>query len=291
MRFAGDASLGGPMWEQMYVLARWTVSGPRGPIPLLTYHRQDLPGPKPAIIYYHGVAQRKEDYLDSHPMSRALADAGFVVVIPDAPGHGERESAGGLIERLAQSLPREFVSAIEQAADEAGALIDWLAGRPEVDVTRVGLIGVSMGGFTAAVVGARQKDRVRAAVCINGSAELELCMATTDSIAPGKWGPPDRAIDPKTRQTIALIDPINYPERFSPLPILLLHGMMDTWNPCITSQRFAAALYPHYKPWAHRLKLVVVPGAVHWPPSRTMIAESLAWLLRHVCAGSQEGAG
>mgnify|MGYP001167113032 CR=1 FL=1 len=307
MRFDGDqfkaaaAALGrpageggvpedAPLWEQTYALACWSAPGPRGAIPLLTYHRRDLPGPKPAIIYYHGVAQRKEDYLDSHSMSRALADAGFMVVIPDAPGHGERESAGGLIERLTESLPREFAAAIEQSADEAGALIDWLERRPEVDVRRIGVIGVSMGGYTAAAVGARQKERVRAVVCINGAAELELCMATTDAIAPGKWGPPDRAIDPRTRQTIAVIDPINYPERFPPLPILLVHGMMDTWNPCITSQRFAAALLPHYRPWAERLKLLIVPGAVHWPPNRTMVRESVAWLLRYVCDASQEGA-
>jgi dienelactone hydrolase len=271
-----------PLDRRLYELTGWRVPSPFEPVPLLLYHRLDLPLPKPAVIYYHGVVQRKEVYLDTHPMARRLADAGFVVALPDAPGHGERPAGARLIERLRASLPREFCADIEQAGDEAPALLDWLAARPEVDGTRLGVLGVSMGGFTAAVVAARARVRLRAAVCIAGCANLPHCMATTDSIAPGKWGPLDRALDGETRDRIARVDPLGYPERLAPLPLLLLHGEQDTWNPCVTSQQFAGALQPHYRAAPEQLRLVLVSNAPHWPPSPAMVDEAITWLCRHV---------
>src|SRR5262249_6739805 len=155
----------------------------------------------------------------------------------------------------------EFCADIEQSADEAPALLAWLAGRPEVDRERLGVAGLSMGGFTATVVAARERDRLRAAVCIAGSADLTHCMATTDSIAPDRWGPPDRALDAETEARIRRIDPLRYPERFAPLPLLLLHGERDTWNPPVTTERFVALLRPHYEAHPEALRFVLVPGA------------------------------
>jgi dipeptidyl aminopeptidase/acylaminoacyl peptidase len=271
-----------PIERRLYEVARWVVDGPVEAIPCLIYHRADLPGPKPAVVYYHGVVQSKDSYLDSHPTARRLADAGFVVALPDAPGHGERPAAATLSARLRESLAHEFCADIEQSGDESPVLFDWLARQPGVDASRLGVIGVSMGGFTAAVVAARLRERLRAAVCIAGCADLVHCMATTDSIAPGKWGPPDRAIDSETRERIARVDPLGYPERFAPLPLLILHGTRDTWNPCVTSERFAAALQPHYAASPDHLRLTLVPEAPHWPPQPAIVQETLDWLRRHL---------
>lgn len=273
-----------PLERRLYELTAWRVPGPFEEIPVLLYHRLDLRGPKPAVVYYHGVVQRKEAYLDTHPMARRLADAGFAVALPDAPGHGARPVGAGLIERLRQSLPREFCTDIEQAAEEAATLLEWLAARPEVDGKRLGVAGVSMGGYTAAVVAARLRARLLAAVCIAGCADLAYCMATTDSIAPGRWGPLDRTIDAETRARIARIDPLGYPERFPPLPLLLLHGEQDTWNPCVTSQRFEELLRPYYAAVPEHLRLAIVPGAPHWPPAPAMVQEAVEWLVRYMRA-------
>jgi dienelactone hydrolase len=271
-----------PQARHVYELTAWQVPGPFEPIPTLLYHRLDLRGPKPAVVYYHGVTQAKHVYLDSHPTARLLADRGFVVALPDAPGHGERPAAATLVERLRASLPREFCADIEQAAGEASSLYDWLAARPEVDAVRLGVLGLSMGGFTTATVAARLRHRLRAAVCIAGCADLPRCMAATDSIAPGKWGPLDRAIDVETRDRIARIDPLGFPNAYAPLPLLLLHGDQDTWNPCDTSERFAAALAPHYAPNPDALRLTIVPGAPHWPPGAAIVQATVDWIGQHV---------
>ncbi|MGH2460814.1 MAG: alpha/beta hydrolase family protein [Chloroflexota bacterium] len=273
-----------PLDRRTYELTAWRVNGPVEPIPLLLYHRLNLAGPKPAVVYYHGVTQSKDAYVDTHPLARRLADAGFVVAIPDAPGHGERPSGATLIARLRESLAHEFCLDIEQAADESPSLLDWLARQPEVDGARLGVIGVSMGGFTAAVVAARARDRLGAAVCVAGSADLPRCFAETDSIAPGKWGPADRSLDAETRARIARIDPLGYPERYASLHLLVLHGGRDTWNPCATSEGFAVAVQPRVAASSGAFRLTIVPGAPHWPPHPTMTGEAVEWLRHYVAS-------
>ncbi|MBX6770588.1 MAG: alpha/beta fold hydrolase [Chloroflexi bacterium] len=269
-----------PLERRVYELTSWRVPGPFEPIPCLLFRRADLTGPLPAVVSYHGVTQGKETCLDMPPIARRLADRGVAVLLPDAPGHGDRPSAATLTDRLRMSLPHEFCAAIEQSAAEAPALFDWLAVRPEVAADRLAVLGISMGGFTAAVVAARLRDRLRAAVCIAGAADLPTCMCETDAIGPGRWGPIDRSIDPETQARIARIDPLGYPDRFFPLPLLLVHGERDTWNPPVTSERFAAALRPYYAPAPDALRLVIIPGAPHWPPGPAAVREAVEWLSR-----------
>lgn len=265
--------MGGPARRE-YELTRWGAPGPVEPIPLLLYHRADVPGPKPAAVYHHGVTQTAESYVDSHPLARRLADAGFLVALPDAPGHGLRPSSEGLVERLRASLAREFTADVGQAADEAPALLDWLAARPEVEPSRMALVGTSMGGFTAAAAAARVRERLRTAVCIAGCADLPACFAATDSIGPEGWGPLDRAVDVETMARIASVDALGHAHRIAPLPVLLLHGERDTWNPCATSLRFGAALESSC--------VRIVPGAVHWPPAPAIVDAAVEWLRDHV---------
>lgn len=271
-----------PKKRHVYELAAWSITGPIEPIPFLTYHRCDQPGPKPAVIYYHGVSQRKETSVDSQPAARRLADAGYLVALPDAPGHGDRPAGTTLAARLQQSLAHEFCADIEQAGDEAPTLLDWLVQRPDVNADRVAVAGVSMGGYTAAVVASRLPDRLRAACCIAGAADLPQCMAATDSIGPGKYGPPDRSIDTETADRIERIEPLRHVGRFAPLPLLLIHGRRDTWNPCETTECFAETLRPAYEATPEALRVQIIPDAPHWPPHAAMVDELITWLRDHV---------
>ena len=41
-----------PIERRVYELTRWQAPGPVESIPVLLYQRADLPGPKPAVVYY-----------------------------------------------------------------------------------------------------------------------------------------------------------------------------------------------------------------------------------------------
>ena len=103
-------------------------------------------------------------------MADALLGRGLAVASVDGPGQG-------LL--AASSAPDPDYDRV------VGAVLDSLATRPELDHDRIGVIGLSMGGFYAAVAAARD-PRVRATATVSGPTVLDweqLPLSVTDTLA------------------------------------------------------------------------------------------------------------
>jgi dipeptidyl aminopeptidase/acylaminoacyl peptidase len=106
-------------------------------------------GRPPVVIMVPGLDSVKEEL-------QATADLflrrGLATLAVDGPGQGESE----------------FDLPIEPAFERpVAAIVDWVLGRPDLDPSRVGLFGVSLGGYYA-VRAAGHEDRLRAAVGLAG---------------------------------------------------------------------------------------------------------------------------
>ncbi len=106
------------------------------------------PGPFPAIVLLSGSgAQDRDGEILGHRPLLLLADGltrrGMAVLRCDDRGVGG--SSGNLAAATTESL-----------AGDALAAVDFLAGRPEVIATRIGLLGHSEGGLVAALAAARR---------------------------------------------------------------------------------------------------------------------------------------
>ena len=91
---------------------------------------------KPIVILQHGLTSKKEDVKD---LATAIANAGYVVVTPDAAGHGEMKS-------------KDRVSVVEMAEQTAlnfETVLDYFRTSCYVDVERIGLAGFSLGGLAS----------------------------------------------------------------------------------------------------------------------------------------------
>jgi pimeloyl-ACP methyl ester carboxylesterase len=100
--------------------------------------------PRPGLLFLHGMNSEQTGYRE-----RALAvvdTLGVACLTVDLGGHGK--STG----ELAEMTPRDH-------ADDVTAAYDALAGRPEVDPTRIGVCGASYGGYLAAVLTGRRDVR------------------------------------------------------------------------------------------------------------------------------------
>ncbi|MCY1058043.1 alpha/beta fold hydrolase [Nannocystis sp. SCPEA4] len=117
------------------------------------------PGPFPAVVLLTGSgAQDRDEALMGHRPFFVLADhltrAGFAVLRFDDRGVG---GSKGELDKSSQ---------LDLVGDARGAL-DWLAQQPEVDKTRLGLVGHSEGAMIAAKTAAADK-RVGAIVMLAG---------------------------------------------------------------------------------------------------------------------------
>jgi dienelactone hydrolase len=116
----------------------------------------------PLILTGHGLGLDKRALFPT-TLAEDLTTRGFCVAAIDAPEHGSRRSSddpGAIAEAWRVHWSTHGASHI---AEEHAALIDLLAQRPEVDTTRVGYFGLSLG--TQYGIGILASEpRIRAAV-------------------------------------------------------------------------------------------------------------------------------
>jgi pimeloyl-ACP methyl ester carboxylesterase len=112
--------------------------GARAEIPALVMSPPEQPA-APVVVYQHGYTGRKENDLGN---LFALAERGYRTVSLDARLHGERRPAD-FAERFERDFPGTFRQVVEETAADLSVVVD------ELEVTKAGFIGVSMGAYIA----------------------------------------------------------------------------------------------------------------------------------------------
>jgi dipeptidyl aminopeptidase/acylaminoacyl peptidase len=190
-----------------------------------------------AIVLAHGTGADRSSLLAE---TRMLAATGFGVLALDFPGQG---ASGG----------RTYWGRGERAA--LVAAVDWLSRRPEVDSTRIGGFGLSIGGYIL-LQAAVAETRLRAIVLVSTPADI----VEEVRLASNRWGllselPAVWAL----RRSGMPVDELRPPEviaSISPRAVFLLGGERDNWvPPASVRELFAVARDPR--------QLWIVPGGGH----------------------------
>jgi dienelactone hydrolase len=174
----------------------------------------------PVLLMIPGLDSVKEELQATaeHFLRRGVATLAI-----DGPGQGETE----------------FERNIEPAYEKpAGSAIDWLERRDDVDAARVGVYGVSLGGYYAVRVAATD-PRVRATIELAGTYSLaahwdKRSVVSRDAFIK-RSGARDEA---EARELAKLIDMEGLGPRIS-RPILILHGKRDPIAPFEGAERLA----------------------------------------------------
>ncbi|MQA35408.1 alpha/beta hydrolase family protein [Modestobacter roseus] len=106
-------------------------------------------GPAPVVVLVNGLDSTKEHMYASNHWEE-LAARGISCLMLDQPGTGE-------------SLRLQGITARIDAEAWAGAAVDWLETRSDVDAARIGIVGWSLGGYYAPRAAAFEK---RFALCV-----------------------------------------------------------------------------------------------------------------------------
>jgi len=114
--------------------------------------------PAPAVILMHGYGGTRDVML---PYADFLSNAGFHVFFFDARGVGH-------------SARVEVTFGEREKSDVLGA-VDYLSTRPEVDQSRIAIMGVELGG-SVAIMAAAEDTRIAAVVAEAPYASLELAL-------------------------------------------------------------------------------------------------------------------
>lgn len=179
--------------------------------------------PLPVVIFYHGFTSSKLVY---SYFAVALAQAGFRVVMPDAPDHGSRFT-GDDQQRLGQ-----FWQILHGSLVEFAGLRDALYQAGLVADERLAVAGASMGGMTALGIMTHHPE-VKCVASLMGSGYFTTLAHTLF--------PPRENID-AVLMSLAQWDVMNALPRLADRPLLLWHGEADDIVPAAETFRLQQAL-------------------------------------------------
>ena len=238
-------------------------------IPCLRFRPKGIQeGRIPTIIYYHGWNSSKSN---QRFKGAALASYGYQVIVPDALYHGERNP---IDHDGFKMLEEYFWKVILQTVEESEQLIAGIIEDHQADPERIGVIGSSMGGFSAAGVFLKNKS-LKCLINFNGSCawvKAEEIFRRRSKRLP---------MTSAEIQALSLYDPMLNKENLQLRPILMMHGNRDSSVPINSQRLFYQATSHHYKEHPERLKLVEVQKMDHYITTG-MIEEAIIWLKKYL---------
>lgn len=186
-------------------------------------------GPRPCIVFCNGLDSVKEMIFLA--MRDTLARRGTSCLMVDQPGVGE-------------ALRLREMTAIPNTERWAGAAVDYLERRAEVDARRIGMMGWSLGGYYAPRAAAYEK---RFALCVAWGAnhnwgELQRRRLAREGDRPVPhywdhvmwvWGQPDMERFMALMPQVSLVGHLANIE----VPFLITHGANDRQIPLEYAQQ------------------------------------------------------
>ena len=136
----------------------------------------------------------------------------------------------------------------EDSVRDIGSLLDWIAAQPELDASRVVVMGGSYGGFMVLASLTHYSDRIKAGVDIVGIASFRSFLKNTSAyrqdLRRAEYG--DER-DPKMQAFFEKIDPISNVERINSA-LLVAHGRNDPRVPFSEAEQIARSVRSRGRP-------------------------------------------
>lgn len=190
-------------------------------------------GPRPVLINIHGGPDQRERATWRGRSNYILEELGVAIIYPNVRG-----STG---------FGRRFASLDDgklrgDAVKDIGALLDWIAAKPDLDKNRVALLGISSGGWLALEAGAAYNDRIRGVVEGAGITNFVTFLESTD---PARQENRRREYgderDPAMRDFLLSLSPVPHAARLQK-PTFIIQPGKDARVPVTQAQDLLDAL-------------------------------------------------
>jgi dienelactone hydrolase len=160
------------------------------------------------------------------------------------PGYGPRKSKeAGPNEKLTKKDMESMISGLRQTVLDVRRAGDWLAARPDVEPSRVGLVGISLGAVVGSLT-AGVDDRFGRSVFLIGGADLpSIVMHGSKETADAKARlVRDGFTVEKLRDVWRNVEPLTYASRVRPEDVLLINAETDEVIPKECTERLRSAM-------------------------------------------------
>ncbi|HVI34357.1 S9 family peptidase [Phenylobacterium sp.] len=190
-------------------------------------------GKLPVVIQIHGGPEGQEQPNFNPRRQSWVNELGAAVIIPNVRGSS---GYGKTYINLDNAEKRE------DSVKDIGALLDWVAKQPDLDASRVAVVGQSYGGYMVLAVAGHYNDRIAGAIDLYGISDWVTFLQNTEGyrrdLRRAEYG--DERI-PKMRAVFDRIAPIRMSDRMKK-PMMVFQGANDPRVPKSESDQMVAKL-------------------------------------------------
>ncbi|MFC4728374.1 S9 family peptidase [Coralloluteibacterium thermophilus] len=207
-----------------------SVDGAPRTIPAFYYRPAEVPAGTrlPVVVNIHGGPEAQALPTFNPSIQHLVNELGIAVLVPNVRGSA---GYGKTYLQLDNGMLRE------DSVRDIGALLDWIATRPELDPERVGVYGGSYGGYMVLASMIHFGDRLRAGVDIVGISDFVTFLTNTESyrrdLRRAEYG--DER-DPEMRAFLERISPLANAARIRS-PLFVAQGANDPRVPASEAEQ------------------------------------------------------
>ncbi|MBU1375504.1 MAG: alpha/beta fold hydrolase [Alphaproteobacteria bacterium] len=190
-------------------------------------------GKLPVVIQIHGGPEGQELPAFNPRRQSWVNELGAAVIIPNVRGSsGYGKTYLGL----------DNAEKREDSVKDIGALLDWVAKQPDLDASRVAVVGQSYGGYMVLAVAGHYNDRVAGIIDLYGISNWVTFLKNTEGyrrdLRRAEYG--DER-DPKMLAVFEKISPIVMSDKMK-TPMMVFQGANDPRVPRTESEQMVAKL-------------------------------------------------
>ncbi len=204
------------------------------PVRIILPARADKPLPVVIILHYWGATDLRVE----RELAAELNDRGIGAAIMTLPYHLERTPAGSRSGQTAIRPETEhLIATMTQAVLDARRTIDFLGTRPEIDHTKIGIAGTSLGSLIS-VLAYAVDSRISSAAFVLGGVDLAHILWHSSRVVEVSDELRRRGYtEVRLRTELSSIEPARYLATRAPASTFVIGGKYDTVIPPTDTQK------------------------------------------------------
>lgn len=212
-------------------IVRWKSFDGRTISGLLTLPPARFAGKRPVLIHIHGGPEAQATFGFLNRNNYFVEEMGIAILQPNVRGSA---GYGKTFVALDNGMQRE------DSVKDIGALLDWIATQPNLDASRVAVIGGSYGGYMSLAVSTNYTDRIAGSIDVVGISHFVTFLNNTESyrrdLRRVEYG--DER-DPAMREFLDRISPLTNASKIRK-PLFVVQGRNDPRVPWTEAEQIVA---------------------------------------------------
>ncbi|HJV72510.1 alpha/beta hydrolase family protein [Ideonella sp.] len=212
-------------------IVRWKSFDGRTISGLLTLPPARYTGKRPVLIHIHGGPEAQATFGFLNRNNYFVEEMGIAILQPNVRGSA---GYGKTFVALDNGMQRE------DSVKDIGALLDWIATQPNLDASRVAVIGGSYGGYMSLAVSTNYADRIAGSIDVVGISHFVTFLNNTESyrrdLRRVEYG--DER-EPAMREFLDRISPLTNASKIRK-PLFVVQGRNDPRVPWTEAEQIVA---------------------------------------------------